>query len=542
MTTFFSIFAFVWLIRTVKNTLFYLYLWQLKEYHFSRFISHFETTSGRNLFLNKIFLIKVGIFLLSLVFLFTEDFNGGKPVLAFLFCLVFGLYLLEIFLAVKNILSRSLKIPVITLKSILLIGLSGFVILMFLLVISQLTDIYSAIFSLFVFDVFGLFITSFIVLFVQPFIVLYRNIFVLDKAKKIIEKRKDLIVIGITGSYGKTSTKEFLTTILGEKFNVLSTLSHENSEMGISKRIIKDLKIEHQIFVVEMGAYGKGGIKLLSDITKPQIGILAGINSQHISLFGSQETIIKTKYELIEALPKSGLAVFNGDNKYCAELYSKTDKTKKMYKVNDEADVWASNVDVQKDKIGFTVNLKSGKPFTVSANILGGQNVSNLLAAITVASYLGMTEDEIVEGVQKIVISQGSIKRLSDSNDPYYLDSTYSANPDGVLADLEYLKTWPAHKAIVMPCLIELGNTAGELHKNIGKKIGEICDLAIITSAEHYKDIKEGALSAGMTNDKIFFLENPDEIINQINIFASEGDVVLLESRVPAKLLEKIKN
>ena len=123
----------------------------------------------------------------------------------------------------------------------------------------------------------------------------------INKAKQKRLKFKNLLVIGITGSYGKTSTKEFLATILSEKYKVLKTKEHQNSEVGVSQCILNDLKPEHEIFVCEMAAYNRGGIKLLCDIVKPKIGILTGINEQHMATFGSQENIIKTKYELIES-------------------------------------------------------------------------------------------------------------------------------------------------------------------------------------------------------------------------------------------------
>ncbi len=145
------------------------------------------------------------------------------------------------------------------------------------------------------------------------------------------------MVIGITGSYGKTSTKEILYTILAEKFGenkVLKTKEHQNSEVGVSQCILNDLKPEHKIFVCEMASYNRGGIKLLCDIAKPKIGILTGINEQHMSTQGSQENIIKTKYELIESLPQDGLSIFNGENFYCLELYQKTKIKKRICSIN----------------------------------------------------------------------------------------------------------------------------------------------------------------------------------------------------------------
>ncbi len=339
----------------------------------------------------------------------------------------------------------------------------------------------------------------------KPFIDIMRNR-IIKRAKIKKDRFSNLLVIGITGSYGKTSTKEFLYTILSSKFSgkVLETKEHQNSEVGIAQCILDDLKQEHEIFIVEMGAYNRGGIKLLCDITKPKIGILTGINEQHMATFGSQENIIKGKYELIESLPADGIAFFNAKSKYYLELYQKTKIKKFLY----------------------------GQ----EAKFLGEENI---LGAMAVAKELGMTEEEISKVVAKIENKFGGIQIKKGINGINIIDATYSANPDGVIAHLEYLKTFPGRKIIIMPCLIELGKASKEVHKRIGKKIAEVCDLAIITTEDRFKEIKETA------GGKALLIENPKEIFKKIKSFlegdlSSEAlakeDVVLLESRVPTQL------
>lgn len=334
---------------------------------------------------------------------------------------------------------------------------------------------------------------------------------VIDKATKKREKFTNLIVIGITGSYGKTSTKEILAAILSEKYKVLKTREHQNSEVGIFQCILNELKPEHEIFVVEMAAYNRGGIKLLCGIAKPKIGILAGINEQHMATFGSQENIIKTKYELIKSLPEDGIAFFNSKNKYCVELYEKTRIRKFLYGQN--------------------------------ATFFGEEN---LLGAIAVAKELGMTEEEISRAASRIenknLVSSlplgnkfSGIEIKKGINGINIIDAIYSANPDGVIAHLEYLKKFQGKKIIVMPCLIELGKASKEVHKRIGGKIAEVCDLAIITTKDRFKEIKEEALG------KAEFLEDPKIIFERLKVFSQPDDVILLESRVPRKLINLLK-
>jgi UDP-N-acetylmuramoyl-tripeptide--D-alanyl-D-alanine ligase len=482
----FSFLSFLWFIRQSKSTLFWIYLWQLKEYHTGRFLDHFRTDKGKNIFLNPLFILKL---ILVCLFFYYD---------LLVFFSVFFIYLIEAPKTLVDVLRKKLKYPVLTKKTILLvfIGLLVEVIFIFLLLLFNFNKyLADAIFILLVLDVFNPAIVSLIVLMLQPFAVLGRNR-ILKKAK---EKRigfPNLLVVGITGSYGKTSTKEFLYSILSEKFRVLKTKEHQNSEVGISQCILNDLKAEHEIFIVEMGAYNRGGIKLLCDITKPKIGILTGINEQHLATFGSLENIIKTKYELIESLPSDGIAFFNAKNKYCPDLYNKTGIKKYLYG----------------EKAAFS-------------------GAENILGAVAVAKELGMTEEEITKAVNKIENKFPGIKIKKGINNLTIIEATYSANPDGIIAHLEYLKTLPGRKIIIMPCLIELGGASKEVHKKIGQKIAEACDLAIITTKDRFKEIQ------GIAGKKAVFIENPKEIFEKIKGFCQPEDVILLESRVPSQLI-----
>ena len=526
----FFLLSTLWFIRETKAVLFYLYLWQLKEYHIGRFLDHFRTTKGKQLLFNKLIFFK--LFLLILIpFTFQffiprviffpgepsplplSDFFPPRSLLDFIILLppaiiilaVFILYFAESFSALKNYFQKTLKKPVLTKKATFLILINLIIIVLYLFALLRVREIdlirlYIFPFLLLIFDILTPLIASAIVLIFQPLAVLGRNQ-IIRKAKKKRAQFKDLLVIGVTGSYGKTSTKEFLATILSEKFNVLKTKEHQNSEVGISQCILEDLKPEHEVFVVEMGAYNRGGIKLLCDIAKPKIGILTGINEQHMATFGSQENIIKAKYELIESLPEDGIAFFNGENRYCLELYEK----------------------IKIKKILYGQNVK-----------LAG--LENIEGAITVAKELGMTAEEISRACQKVENKLPGIQIKKGINGLNIIDATYSANPDGVIAHLEYLKTLPGKKVIVMPCLIELGKASKEVHQRIGQKIGEVCDLAIITTKERINELRDGAVEKGMRPENLLYNENPEFIFEKVKSTTNTGDVVLLESRVPSEL------
>jgi len=535
-------------------------------------LDHFQTEKGKKLLFNKIILLK---FLLVFILLssFISGFFENVPELltkssflllyiSIIFGILFLLYTGESLKALKDFFGKKLKTPILTKKTLCLIiaGISTEILFLFILFqgmiyIYQMNGIYvypKVItgdsfypFGLLAFDILTPIIVSVIILFFQPLAVLGKNQ-IIKKAIRKREQFKNLLVIGITGSYGKTSTKEFLATILSEKFhpvksveggakqfnrvNILKTQEHQNTEIGVSQCILNDLKPEHEIFICEMGAYKRGEIKLLGDITKPKIGILTGINEQHLATFGSQENIIKAKYELIESLPEDGLAIFNGDNPYCLELYQRTMIKKRIYSLQSSImgktpDIWAHNVKTEKDFITFKAFLNDDSA-DFKVNVLGAQNVLNILGAVAVAKELEMSLEEIARACRKIEPGQSGMQLKKGINGFNIIDATYSANPDGVIAHLEYLKIWPAQrdeplfdlryrsvkKVIIMPCLIELGKASKEVHKRIGQKIGEVCDLAIITTRERFEDIKGGAIK----KENILFIENSKEILEKI--------------------------
>src|SRR3989338_441494 len=450
----FLIFAIIfWAVIFAKKLLFWTYLWQLKEYHIGRFIDHFRTYKGKRLILNWWLLLKV-LILFGIYFSAELIWTEVKKNLVYLAVFVF---FLEGALFLKSVHQGIYKRPIITRKTavILTTGVSLGVLVIFSLFILEFS-LTKFVFPLLFLDALAMIFFSALVLAYQPLAVILRNRLI-KAAKRTRTSCKKLLVIGVTGSYCKTSTKEYLAAILSEKFNVLKTREHQNSEVGISECILNELNDRHEIFVVEMGAYNRGGIKLLCDIVQPKTGVLTGINEQHMATFGSQENIIKTKYELIESLPNDGAAFFNGNNQYCQDLFQKTQIRKKLY-----------------------------------GEGASSAHEENLAGAVAVAEFLGLKQEEVERSIQKIKFSQtGRVKK--GANGIEIIDATYSANPRGVIGDLDYLKNWHGKKILVMPCLIELGQSSREVHRRIGKKIGEVCDLAIITTKDRFKEIQEGA-------------------------------------------------
>jgi len=516
----------LWFLRQIKATLFWLYLWQLKEYHIGRFIDHFRTEMGKKLIFHPLQLLK----LVLIPFLFYFFFPG--------FVILISIYIIESIFFFKSLFQGGGKKPVLTKKTFFLIVITLIFQILFVSIHCQKNLRFLIL--LLILDILTPVIISGILLLFQPLTVFWRRQ-VIEKAKQKRIKHKDLLVIGITGSYGKTSTKEFLTTILEAKFNVLKTKAHQNSEVGISQCILEELEPSHEVFVVEMGAYNKGGIKLLSDIVKPKIGILTGINEQHMVLFGSQENIIRTKFELIESLPAEGVAIFNGNSGHIMTLKPQIDrlnlKSKIFCSTRARADIWAENIKAERETLSFKVISKEGETANFKLNLFGAHNVENILLAVACAKELGLNLEKIARACEKIKPSQSGMELKKTASELNLIDATYSANFNSVISHLNYLKVWKGKKIIIMPCLIELGAASREVHRRMGEGAAKVCDLAIITTEEHFEDIKKGAMAGGMREEDILFLQDPNLIFEVIKPFCQPENVILLEGRVPKELV-----
>lgn len=530
--------SLLWIFEFSKKLFFWLGLWQLKEYHWARFFDHFRTFKGKKLIFRPLNLVKL---LVILLFLLIDKTSLANTVFLLF---VFGLFLMESLVFLLTIWRRRVLFPVLTKKTFVIIstGLIAIVLLPFFLFFGLTDQMVWPFFVLLTVDLFAPILLSVFILSFQPLTIFLRNRIV-RRARLKRQRFKNLKVIGITGSYGKSSTKEFLAQILSAKYKVLKTRKNENSEIGIARRILNDLNEEHEIFVCEMGAYSKGTIDFVCSVAQPQVGILTGINEQHMATFGSQQKIIEAKLELVRNLPTDGFVVLNGNNKIIKSLdFSGFKVEKKIFcSFSPGADYWIENLLVSKDKVSFKVLSKDETSEPLEFDLVGAQNVENLLLAIACAKELGMNFGEIAEACKKLKAPARTMSFKKGMNGVDIIDDSYSANPHGVLAALDHLKFFEAKKIIIMPCLIELGQSAKRVHLKIGERIGEICDLAIITSRDYFEQIKKGAMNKGMDEKQILFLEKPKEIFDKIKDDCSSETVILLESRVPQRLFDYLE-
>ena len=355
-----------------------------------------------------------------------------------------------------------------------------------------------------------------------------------NEAKKILNSMPNLKIIGVTGSFGKTSTKHYLNRILSERYDVMMTPGSFNTTLGVIRTVREYLKPYNEVFIVEMGAKQRGDIKEICDLVNPQIGVVTAVGEQHLESFKTIENIRDTKFELIDSLPGDGLAVINDDFPMSAARPVNNVKCLR-YGVStlDNADFKA--VDIETNERGTTFRVVGqGVDFKVHTKLVGECNVSNLLAAIVVALKLGVEQEKIIYAVEKIeqVEHRLSIKRIPGGLT--VIDDAFNSNPTGSRMALNVLAQMTSGQRIVVtPGMIELGAKQHELNVELGSHIAKSCDWAIIVGEYNREAILEGIRLIGMDNDRIIPVDTFGEAQTELQKIARPGDIVLYENDLP---------
>ena len=464
LVSFVSFLFFIWLLlRLLASYLFWLYLWQRKEYRWDRWWAHLKLPDSRQ---QVIAALNPFVFLVR------------KPQLTLRVGLIFWLTMLidyQLYFYLLRFLSvwvrqwPILLFPIFTLNLLLVFWLTPGVMI---------------------------FINVIVDLLLKP---IYWLLLELAKFKLL---RIKPLVIGITGSFAKTATKQILYKILSVQYKVLATDSSVNTPLGIAKTILTKLKPDHEIFIVEMGAYRPGEIKQLAAIVKPKVGILTGINPQHTALFGSKAKIVQTKYELIQALPHQGLAVFNGENPLTAHLAKRTHQVK--------------------------VKVYHYPPKPYQTKLLGRFQQLNIQGVLTVADYLGVNRVKALEVIEQLLPTEMFLKTRRGLRDCLVLDDSHNANPDGFWEALMVLEKLPAKQKIVITAgIIELGKAAGQVHRRLGKRIAAVADRLILTSHNFATAFAAGA--GGEFSPKTEVILNKTALESRLKKLIDKETIILLE-------------
>lgn len=344
-------------------------------------------------------------------------------------------------------------------------------------------------------------------------------------ARRILRQHPGLIIVGVTGSFGKTSTKNFLYRILSEKYNTLITPGNFNTTLGVVRTIREQLKPHHQVFIVEMGAKQVGDIAQICDLVHPSVAIVTAVGPMHLETFHSIENIRKTKFELVDALPDTGFAAINADSPDIAAYQGvRTDCRVERYSLSELTD------------LSYT---PQGTDFTLGSErfhtpLLGSGNILNVLGALKVASYLGvpLSAQKIAVGKLTSVEHRLSMTRAGGIT---ILDDAYNSNPAGAAMALEVLSGMKTcgRKILVTPGFVELGSAQEQECRNLGARAAAVAQVLVIVNRYNRDAIYQGALQAGMPEDNIVCVDNLNQAAAFVQAYAAPGDVVLYENDLP---------
>ncbi|MBQ2807582.1 MAG: UDP-N-acetylmuramoyl-tripeptide--D-alanyl-D-alanine ligase [Bacteroidaceae bacterium] len=353
-----------------------------------------------------------------------------------------------------------------------------------------------------------------------------------NDAKRIIESHKGLIVIGVTGSFGKTSTKNYLASVLAEKYNVLVTPGNFNTLLGVIRTIREHLRPYHQVFIVEMGAKQKNDIKEICDLVHPTIGIVTAVGEMHLETFKSVENIQDTKFELINSLPADGLGVINIDSEYIKNYNGITSRCRiTKYAVEGEGDYKAKDVVYGAGGVSFTLGNEQ-----YSSRLLGAGNLLNILASIAVADHLGVPANKQKNAIARLQPVEHRLS-MKVANGITVLDDAYNSNPQGAKMSLEVLKNFAVgegnKRIVITPGFVEMGARQAAANMELGRTIAVSCDYAIIVNAVNREAIKSGIEEGCMPAEKYFLADSLNHAHRQLAQILRPGDVVLYENDLP---------
>ncbi|MDP4119856.1 MAG: UDP-N-acetylmuramoyl-tripeptide--D-alanyl-D-alanine ligase [Bacillota bacterium] len=354
----------------------------------------------------------------------------------------------------------------------------------------------------------------------------------INDAKRIIKSMPDLTVIGITGSYGKTSVKYYLTKLLSEKYNVLMTPESYNTTLGVVRTIRENLRATHEVFVCEMGARNIGDIKEICDIVHPKYGIITAIGPQHLESFKTLDNIKKTKFELANSLPNNGIAFLNGDDENIKSVsYNGSSIT---YGLDGNGNYTAFNLSLSSAGTSFYVRTPSGETAEFSTRLIGRHNVLNVIGAIAVAHTLGISLVSLKMPVKKLEPAPHRLQLINNGSD-LIIDDAYNSNPNGSRVALNTLSMFEGTKILVTPGMVELGDKQDEYNCEFGENAANVCDFVILVGEKQTESIYKGLLNKKYSQQKIFVVDAIQDAFSVIHnkLNGNEKKIILLENDLP---------
>lgn len=343
-------------------------------------------------------------------------------------------------------------------------------------------------------------------------------------------------VIAITGSVGKTSTKDIVANVVSQKYKTLKTIGNNNNNIGLPFTILK-LK-HHEAMVLEMGMNHFGEISLLTSIAKPDVCIITNIGTSHIGNLGSRENILKAKLEILEGNPNS-LVIINNDNDLLNEWHNKNSTKYNIttYGIKNESDFNAKDITLNQDGSEFSCNIK-GKNVSVKVPVGGEHFVLNSLCAIAVGNYLNIETSKIIKGIEEFELTKKRMDIAELKNGIKIINDAYNASFESMKATLKYLSDFNNRKIAVLGDMFELGEFSKELHEKVGKEVVKNNIDILICSGENSKYIVAQAKKEGMNEENIYYFEDKEKILDLLKTIAKKGDIILFKASNGMKFFE----
>lgn len=356
----------------------------------------------------------------------------------------------------------------------------------------------------------------------------------INDAKKLLASMPNLHKVGITGSYGKTSMKFYLSELLNSQYNTLKTPESYNTPMGVTITVRRDLKPTHEYFVCEMGARRVGEIKELCGIANPHDGIITSVGPQHLETFKSIENVVGTKFELADSISALGKIYLNVDNEL---IRAKAHEYKNAvtYGTFEGSDYRASDITVSDKGTEFTMTAPDGSSCRYTTRLLGEHNVQNLAGAIAYShGSAGISLEKLILPVKRIAAVPHRLELVDKGGGLCYIDDAYNSNPSGCRAALNVLGLFDACKILVTPGMVELGEKQEELNCEFGREAAKVCDYVVLVGKIQAEPIYKGLMEAGYPEEKVFIASNLNEAISHVQAYHTDKKkIVLLENDLP---------
>ena len=362
---------------------------------------------------------------------------------------------------------------------------------------------------------------------------LLRKRMIITQAAKHRASLRQLLVIGITGSYGKTSTKYFLEQILvSAGVSAVASHKHRNAEFPVAQDMLAQVSPATSHYIVEMGAYKKGEVAALARLTRPSVGIITAISNQHVALFGSVAAIAAAKWELFSVLPKDGVAIINADDERLMKLATSKQRHVHTYSLQGAADVWFETIKYEPTQVTAVLHIQEeSAPVTIP--IAGRGMLASVAAAIAGAHAVGLEFAQIVKGVTDLQPPEHTMTISVAPTGAAIIDDSYSASEGGVLAAIEHLQRFPqTERVVVLPPLIELGRESVRAHRRIAAALTEAKAFVLLYGNAHAVEFEE-ALPPGEWEANWQIETDPQRLAKLLLARADAKTVVLLAGRVP---------